>query len=81
MKKMTYPKICPSCNSNLEGTDIYETFLEQYKDHVKAHDAAVMYGWTEESPKKWCRAIGVYDMRKDRTSHWQCPDCKHVWER
>ena len=26
-------------------------------------------------------AIGLYDRKKDRTTHWKCPDCKHVWAR
>lgn len=25
--------------------------------------------------------IGLYDITRDRTTHWQCPWCKHMWER
>lgn len=27
------------------------------------------------------RRISIYDMDKDRTTHYQCPDCKHTWAR
>ena len=29
----------------------------------------------------WCLWIGLYDMRKDRTTHYMCPKCKHRIER
>ena len=32
-------------------------------------------------PYNWVRVIGVYDRNADRTTHWQCPDCKHEWAR
>lgn len=25
--------------------------------------------------------IGIYDRALDRTSHWKCPKCKHMWKR
>jgi len=27
------------------------------------------------------RVIGLYDRNLDRTTHWKCPDCGHVWLR
>jgi len=27
------------------------------------------------------RKIGIYDMNEDRTTHYRCPDCDHMWER
>lgn len=27
------------------------------------------------------RRISIYDMDKDRTTHYQCPDCKRMWGR
>ncbi len=27
------------------------------------------------------RVIGIYSIERDRTTHWQCPDCGHEWER
>jgi hypothetical protein len=29
----------------------------------------------------YSRVIALYDRSKDRTTHWKCPDCGHVWER
>jgi rubrerythrin len=36
-----------------------------------------MYG----GKTRFSRAIGLYDRDRDRTTHWQCPDCKHTWDR
>ena len=27
------------------------------------------------------RKIGIYDMERDRTVRWQCPDCHQEWPR
>jgi predicted RNA-binding Zn-ribbon protein involved in translation (DUF1610 family) len=32
-------------------------------------------------PYYWKRMIGLYDQSKDRTTHYQCPDCHFIWER
>jgi predicted Zn-ribbon and HTH transcriptional regulator len=29
----------------------------------------------------YSRVIGWTDSTKDITTHWICPDCKHLWER
>lgn len=75
------PKSCPNCKSNLESQDIYEYYLNEYKDGIKALESASFYGWKPEKPCCFSRCIGIYDMDRDVTSHWQCPDCKHKWER
>ena len=71
---------CPSCNANLEGGLIFDTFMEQYKDEAKALETAKCYGATK-TEGRWGRAIGMYDMEKDRTVAYRCPDCDHQWER
>lgn len=30
---------------------------------------------------RWGREIGIYDMFKDRTVAFKCPDCNHEWDR
>lgn len=72
--------ICPNCNANLEGGLIYETFLEKYGDEQKALETAECYGATK-TEGRWGREIGIYDMYKDRTVAWRCPDCNHEWPR
>jgi hypothetical protein len=27
------------------------------------------------------RKIGISSWEQDRTTHWQCPDCDHRWDR
>ena len=72
--------ICPNCNVNLEGDLIYETFLAKYGDETKALEAAAMYGATK-TEGRWGREMAIYDMEKDCTVAYQCPDCNHQWER
>lgn len=31
-------------------------------------------------PYYWRRKIGITDIELDRITHWQCPDCNHIWE-
>lgn len=72
--------ICPNCKTDLDGDLIYETFLAQGDTPEEALESAGLYGATETTGR-WGRQIGQYDMETDRTSSWQCPDCKHVWGR
>jgi rubrerythrin len=71
---------CPSCNSNLNGDLIFDTFMNKYNDRQKALETAEMYGATE-TEGHWGRAIGLYSLEKDRTVIYRCPDCNHQWER
>ena len=45
-----------------------------------ADEVSGNYGATREKGN-WGRAIGIYDMEKDRTVRWKCPDCNHEWPR
>lgn len=71
---------CPKCKSNLEGELVYKTFLDMYGDEKKALHSAEMYGATK-TEGHWGRQIGIYDMEKDRTVAYQCPDCQYEWPR
>ena len=46
----------------------------------RADAYAKCYGATRTSGQ-WGRQIGIYDMERDRTAKWQCPDCKGEWPR
>jgi len=73
-------KYCPECGFHLEGGLIFETFLEKYGDREKARVAARLYGATE-TEGRWGKAIGIYDMERDMTVEWMCPECRHTWKR
>ncbi|MCK5021079.1 MAG: hypothetical protein KAS32_28975 [Candidatus Peribacteraceae bacterium] len=78
---MSTVKICPNCKVSLEEGLIYDHFLKEYGgDEERALKTASMYGATEIEGR-WGRAIGLYDLELDRTTRWECPDCKHVWGR
>ena len=72
--------ICPNCKANLDGTLIYDTFMEKYEDESKALEVAAMYGATK-TEGRWGRQIGLYDLVKDMTTAYRCPDCNHEWPR
>lgn len=71
---------CPNCGTDLDGGSIWQHFFEQYGSEDEADRISAMYGATRERGQ-WGRQVGIYDMDRDRTVSWQCPDCKHVWER
>ena len=71
---------CPNCNTDLDGGLIWEYFYKEYGSEAKADDYAKGYGATRTTGK-WGRAVGYYDMKKDRTTGWTCPDCDHSWGR
>ena len=71
---------CPNCNTDLDGGLIFETFMAKYNDRAKALEVAEMYGATETNGQ-WGREIALYDINKDRTTAYRCPDCNHEWER
>lgn len=57
---------------NKENCPICNTNL-QGEEIPKEHQEA--YGVTH-----FTRKIGIYDLRKDRTVKWKCPDCDGEWD-
>lgn len=57
--------ICPNCKKDLTGDSIPEEYKDLYAD-----------GSTHYSNR-----IGIYSRELDRTTHWKCPYCDHIWER
>lgn len=74
------PSECPSCEANLVGGSIWELFFQQTHSEEEADRIAAMYGATR-TEGRWGRAIGLYDMERDRTVAWRCPDCGYEWGR
>jgi len=83
---MNQPSIngyCPHCNANLDGDLVIDYPLSQGKTMEEAIEYASFYaGWEKHGKlNRWGRQIGVYDMRKDRTVAYKCPDCNGEWGR
>jgi hypothetical protein len=55
-------------------------FFNQTGSEQKATEIAENYGATKQHGQ-WNRAIAIYDIERDRTTDWQCPDCNHQWAR
>lgn len=88
---------CPHCGISLDGGSIWETGLvrayrgEHYSQgsvatnsYVEAYHLADKYAeayGASRTKGRWGRAIGIYDMERDRTVKWRCPDCEGEWER
>lgn len=88
---------CPNCKTDLNGGSIWQTGFDlalsnggdthpsipaktKEEAEKRADLYASHYGATREAGQ-WGREIGIYDLEKDRTVSWQCPDCNHIWPR
>jgi len=72
---------CPACNADMNGGSIWQTMLEQSNgDESEADRKAEMYGATRTTGR-WGRKEAMYDRGSDRTTHYRCPDCWHIWKR
>lgn len=74
---------CPHCNADLDGDLVINYPLSQGKTMGEALEYAKSYeGWKKHRAfNRWGRAIALYDIDKDRTTAYRCPDCQGTWER
>jgi len=74
---------CPFCKTSLDGDLVIDYPLSQGKSREEALAYAASYaGWNEHGDaNRWGRAFALYDIGKDRTTAYRCPDCGQTWER
>lgn len=74
---------CPSCDVSLDGDLVIDTLIEQYDNYEEALRAASMYAGFKEHglENRWSRRISIYNLNKDMTDKYRCPDCNHEWSR
>ena len=79
---MDYPQVCPKCNADLDGEDIYEVLIREFPDESKEtiNEWAGSYGWTPENKEKFKNVIHVTCLGDKSSNHWQCPKCNHEWQ-
>jgi DNA-directed RNA polymerase subunit RPC12/RpoP len=66
--------ICKHCGANLDGGDIFEHFMLEYRDHVRALKSAKAYGWTEKNRLHFSKFVTV---QPDKGQQYEiCPQCK-----
>ena len=66
--------ICKHCGANLDGGDIFEHFMLEYRDHVRALKSAKAYGWREDNRIHFSRFVTV---QPDKDPQYEiCPECK-----
>ena len=73
------PEICPHCNFDNTGENIYQVMLKQCNgDEARALERATMYSGFKEYGLENCfsNRIGIYDWGKDRTIKYVCGNCK-----
>ena len=61
---------CSACGADLRGPTIEPTHRHLYGTVVECR-----HGCGGEP--HYSRLIGIYDMERDRTVAWRCPDCGH----
>lgn len=70
-------ELCPHCGKDLTGKLIWETFIEKGYTEKEADETAAMFGATRDEGYFGLK-LGIYDLHKDRTTHYICPDCKET---
>lgn len=82
MKTIDKQGVCPNCETNWSGEDIYQTMRNlnvfQNISDFELKKMAGYYGWTEEKPTKFSKAV-VYTIQD--TPYLVCPNmrCGHVF--
>lgn len=61
---------CSACGADLRGSTIPVESRHLYGGHMECR-----YGCGNEP--HYSRLMGIYDVERDRTVAWQCPDCGH----
>lgn len=56
-------KYCPQCKTDLTGPAIPDEYKDMYNPDSTHYQ----------------RQIGIYDMEKDMTMSYRCPDCQYNW--
>ena len=78
---MKLPTTCPHCMVSLETDDLLAYFSKLYKDPKEAEQMAHVYDAIIHKGEKLNRLEAIYDWEKDRTDHFECPDCHGRIER
>lgn len=74
--KERYPRNCPHCDADLDGGDIYESFISMGKSEEESLEIASGYGWSKETPYRFSNIVGQVDLIQDRITHYTCPECE-----
>ena len=74
---------CPHCNADLDGDLVIDSLIKfGYPQNEVIEYAKYYQGYSEYGEfNRFTRKIGIYDVNKDRTIKWRCPDCKKTWGR
>lgn len=68
---------CKKCKMDFDGDLIYDHFLREGNPPKEALRIAKMYGATRTTGR-WGKKIGIYDLMKDRTVAYKCPECGEI---
>lgn len=72
---------CPACDTNLIDSEIPQENRYCYLGFVKNSQGEYEPAPDHGRPMYYYRTIGIYDVYKDRTVAYKCPDCGHQSER
>jgi hypothetical protein len=65
---------CRHCRADLDKGDVFEHFMSQYDDPIKAMESASRYGWSDANKVHFNRSIIVQP--ENSPQYVICPDCK-----
>lgn len=66
---------CPACNANLVDKEIPKESRHYYLGFRKDENGKYVEQEDDGRPLYYYRTIGIYDMDRDRTVAFRCPDC------
>jgi hypothetical protein len=78
---------CPSCNASWDAGNIFDVLRPQEWCKDKSDEELDAYiKMAYAPPYKFSRIVGVqlpytHPDHYDGVSYWQCPYCRHQWER
>jgi hypothetical protein len=70
---------CPKCGADLREGSIRPESYHLYGYGGAKQPVICRYGCGD--PPHFSRLTGIYDIGRDRTAAWHCPDCNETWPR
>ena len=81
MKQQNEHGYCDNCGMDFDGGLIWDTIFNSCKSEEEADKRAMEFYKATRTHGRWGKHIAVYDMEKDRTVSFMCPQCEHKWAR
>ena len=69
---------CKSCGYSFNGRYVWDHLFEETGSEEQATNYAEMYGCSKGNGR-FGKQVGIYDIGRDATVAWLCPNCGYRW--